>query len=99
MTGSDGVTVSIFGRDYTLRADGEESDLVELVRIVDGRMRDAATASGESSPLQVAILAALNLADDLRREREHRLRLADRAGRVADRLSDEVGKARATGVY
>jgi cell division protein ZapA len=99
MTGPDSVTVTIFGRDYTLRAEGDESYLVDLARVVDGRMQEAATASGETSPLKIAVLAALNLADELKRERERRQGLDDRADRVAERLSDEVARVRAKGVY
>jgi cell division protein ZapA len=98
MTGPDGVTVTIFGRDYTLRAEGDEGYLVELARVVDGRMKEAAAASGESSPLQVAVLAALNLADDLQREHDRRRNLDERAGHIAGRLADEVGRVRAEGV-
>ena len=98
MTGPDGVTVTIFGHDYVLRAEGDEGYLVALARVVDGRMREAATVGSESSPLQIAVLAALNLADDLQRERERRCSLDDLAGRMAGRLSDEVGRVRAEGV-
>ncbi len=98
MTGPDGVTVTIFGRDYTLRAEGDEGYLVQLARVVDDRMQEAAVVSGESSPLQVAVLAALNLADDLQRERECRHSLDERVGRIAGRLSAEVARDRAEGV-
>jgi len=93
-----GVTVNIFGRDYTLRAEGDEGYLVELARVVDDRMQEAATVGGESSPLQVAVLAALNLADDLQRERSRRHSLDDQAGQLAGRLADEVARVRAEGV-
>jgi cell division protein ZapA (FtsZ GTPase activity inhibitor) len=53
-------------------------------------MKEAANVGGESSPLQIAVLAALNLADDLQRERERRRSLDDRAGHIAGRLSDVV---------
>jgi cell division protein ZapA len=98
MAGPDGVTVTIFGRDYTLRAEGDDGYLVALARVVDDRMKEAAAGGGDVSPLRIAVLAALNLADDLQRERERRSDLDDRAGRIAGRLSDEVGKVRVEGV-
>jgi cell division protein ZapA len=98
MSGPDGVTVTIFGREYTLRAQDDQGYLVDLARTVDERMQEAATVAGETSPLQVAVLAALNLADDLKRELERGASLDDRAGRLAIRLADEVGRARAEGV-
>lgn len=98
MIGPDGVTVNIFGCDYTLRAEGDERYLIELARVVDNRMKEAATAGGDSSPLHVAVLTALNLADDLQREREQRRNLDDRAGHLAGQLSDEVVRVRVEGV-
>jgi cell division protein ZapA len=98
MTGPGGVSVTIFGREYTLRAEGDEGYLVDLARVVNGKMQEAAAASGETSPLQVAVLAALNLADELQCENEQRRNLADRAGRLAIKLADEVARVRAEGV-
>lgn len=63
--GSAGVTpVTIFGRTYRLRGDGDDAYLNELAAMVDGRMREAAGASGTADTLKVAILTCLNLADE-----------------------------------
>lgn len=56
--------VTISGRTYYLRGDGRDGYLAELASIVDGRMRDVAEATGTADTLKVAILAALNIADD-----------------------------------
>ncbi len=56
--------VTISGRTYYLRGDGKNGYLSELASIVDGRMRDVAEATGTADTLKVAILAALNIADD-----------------------------------
>lgn len=61
--------VSIFGRTYYLRGDGDTGYLAELAAEVDRKMREVAEASGTADTLKVAILAALNIADDNRQAR------------------------------
>jgi len=64
---SDGATptaVTILGRTYHLRGDSDPDYLQELAAVVDERMRAIAETTGTADTLKVAILAALNLADD-----------------------------------
>jgi len=56
--------VTILGRTYHLRGDEEPEYLQQLAGLVDRRMREVAAATGTADTLKVAILAALNLADD-----------------------------------
>lgn len=64
-TTSDGPTpVTIFGRTYSLRGGGDPEYLSRLADEVDRRMRDVAESTGTADTLKVAILAALNIADD-----------------------------------
>lgn len=61
----DGPTpVTIFGRTYSLRGGGDPAHLSRLAGEVDRRMREVAEATGTADTLKVAILAALNIADD-----------------------------------
>ena len=56
--------VTIAGRTYHLRGNGDPDYLQELASLVDARMRAIGEATGTADTLKVAILAALNLADD-----------------------------------
>ena len=56
--------VSIYGRTYQLRGNEDGDYLADLASLVDGRMRDVADATGTADTLKVAILAALNIADE-----------------------------------
>ncbi|HEX5044230.1 MAG TPA: cell division protein ZapA [Candidatus Polarisedimenticolaceae bacterium] len=56
--------VTIAGRTYHLRGNGDPAYLQELASLVDARMRTIAEGTGTADTLKVAILAALNLADD-----------------------------------
>lgn len=63
------IQVEIFGQSYNLRGEGDTSYLQELAGYVDRRMREVADATGTVDSLKVAILAALNIADEGRRDR------------------------------
>jgi cell division protein ZapA len=61
------VTVEIFGQSYPIRSALDEAYVVELAAIVDQRMRVAADAVPDGDVVRLAILAALNIADELSR--------------------------------
>jgi len=61
---NDPTPVTIFGRTYHLRGGGQADYLTRLAGMVDGKMREVAMATGTADTLKVAILAALNLADE-----------------------------------
>ena len=61
------VQVEIFGQTYNLRADGNAADVLSLAAYVDGKMREVASQTKTVDSLRVAILAALNIADERRR--------------------------------
>jgi len=61
--------VTIFGRTYYLRGEGDPGYLSELAAFVDARMRSVAEATGTADTLKVAILAALNVTDEYLRTR------------------------------
>ena len=64
MSEGTSTAVTILGRTYHLRGNGDPDYLHELASVVDARMRTIADATGTADSLKVAILAALNLADD-----------------------------------
>lgn len=63
-------TVEIFGQRLGLRADGDESRIQEIARFVDFRMREVADRSSSVDTVKIAVLTALNIADELFQERE-----------------------------
>jgi cell division protein ZapA len=65
--GSHLVQVEIYGQSYNLRGEGDSAYLQELAAYVDRRMREVAEATATVDSLKVAILAALNIADESRR--------------------------------
>jgi cell division protein ZapA len=60
------VTVDIYDQTYHLR--GEDPAYIEaLAEIVDGKMRAVSASGSTVDSLRVAVLAALNIADELMR--------------------------------
>ena len=64
------VTVDIGGQRYPIRSGLDERYIAELAAYVDQKMRAAVNAAPESDMLGLAILVALNLADDVFRARQ-----------------------------
>jgi cell division protein ZapA len=58
------ITVSIYDQTYHLRGD-DPDHIRELAEMVDGKMRAVAAHGRTVDSLRVAVLAALNLADEL----------------------------------
>jgi len=61
-------TVEIFGRRFELRGSDDGEHLEELARYVDRRMRELAEVSPQVDTAKLAVLTALNIADELFRE-------------------------------
>lgn len=57
--------VEIFGAVYHVRGEKDGAYLQELAQLVDGKMREVAGHVSTVDTAKIAILAALNLADEL----------------------------------
>ena len=57
--------IQIYGKTYSLKSSSSEMDAEEVAGHVDSRMRELATARSKTSTLDLAILAALNIAQEL----------------------------------
>jgi len=94
------VHVEIFGQSYAVRPGTDPGYVEKLAAYVDEQMKDVSRASGAVDSLRVAVLAALNLADEcarLRREAEDARRESRTAGTNVDdrvaRLARKLGAA------
>jgi cell division protein ZapA len=88
----DSTTVEIFGQTYNVRGEGDPDYLAELAQFVDTRMREVAGQVATVDPMKIAILAALNIADEFSRYRKQR---QDAAGIWIERteeISERLGK-------
>jgi cell division protein ZapA len=61
---SDGVRVEIYDQEYFMRGELDAAYIKELGRFLDARMRSIAERTQTVDSLRVAVLAALNIADE-----------------------------------
>ena len=81
---SSQTTVEIFGRRFELRASEGSERIEELARFVDRRMRELAEISPHVDTSKLAVLTALNIADEL--FKEHETEPGTRAEKVRQRV-------------
>ncbi len=82
---SRSIRVSIFGRDYNVKGGPDDEYVKMLASHVDSVMRDIADKTGTLSSARVAILAALNIADEMYKDRQ-------RLNEFAQNLSNKLGE-------
>lgn len=84
------VRVQIFGSEYRISSDTDPEHILEVASYIDQKMREIASALGLRNRSTVAILTAVNLADELFKI-EKESRQMDRSSREkADQLADSV---------
>jgi cell division protein ZapA len=88
------VSVDIYDQIYTLR--GTDAAYIErLAELVDAKMRSVSACGGTVDSLRVAVLAALNIADELVTLRARYDQLAGEQYRVEDSMrhrADSLGE-------
>ena len=93
MTDSRIIPVQIAGQRYPIRTTLEAEYVARLAAYVDERIRAAATSTATGDSVRLAVLAALNIADELFRVRESNNArdglLAERAEEL-ERILDRV---------
>jgi cell division protein ZapA len=88
------ITVEIAGQRYPIRSALDERYVTELAAYVDQKMRAASDSAPASDMLGLAVLVALNIADEFFRERDREVHpqapgLHERAMRL-ERIVDEA---------
>ena len=63
--GQESIQVKIFGTEYTLKSDADIEYVKQVAQIVDDRMQKLAESSTIKSESKLAVLTALNVADEL----------------------------------
>jgi cell division protein ZapA len=88
--------VTILGREYRVAcAEDEQAELLEAVALLDTRMREIRDKGRTAGVDRIAVMAALNIANELLRERKKPARAAGRPidAPVAQRRIRDMGDA------
>ena len=80
--GEELTRVEIYGQTYSLRGEGNQKYVQELAAYVDRKMREIAEHTTTVDSLKLAVLAAVNIADELHTVREQ---MAQQEGQVLER--------------
>jgi cell division protein ZapA len=100
------VEIKVFGQTYTVKTDAEEDYIQEVARYVNEKMDEVLKKTRSVSTMNVAILTALNIADDLLKERERKnallreveMKSKDLAEKIDIKIGGkELGKVTITG--
>ncbi len=86
------IRVNIFGSEYTLVSDNDEKYVREIAQYIDQKMREIDKNQSIKSTVKIAILAALNVADELFQERLYRQKLLTQLDEEAKKLNRELAE-------
>lgn len=90
------IKVEIYNQTYNIRGDGNNEYIQQLAAYVDVKMREIASSTLTVDSLRVAILAALNIADELhqlrKRQEQFDSQLGDRSTQCATMLDQFLKK-------
>jgi len=70
--------VRIYGAEYSIRGEADANYIKAIAEYLDSKMRDVDKNVRVDSSLKVAILASLNIANELFRERQEKIQLEDK---------------------
>jgi len=94
------VQVQICGHTYTIKGEADQEYILKVASYVDRKMREVMEKLPVASPSKVAILASLNIADELFKERTQQRQDEEQLSRRTQRLSavldDLLEEARGT---
>jgi cell division protein ZapA (FtsZ GTPase activity inhibitor) len=98
MPRSPSVPVQIYDQVYHLACDQADPQAIKrAAAFLDKKMHEAAAVAGERAPLDIAILAAMGVAEGLIKEKRKKTDLVEDADRrlrsFASRLEDQAGLA------
>jgi len=84
------IEVEIFGHRYTLKSEFPEEQVKRVAEYVDNKMKEVAEGTKSVDSLHIAILTALNIAQDYLQARGNREQLVRQIEEKTDRLEEFI---------
>lgn len=79
--------VEILGQKFTISSDAEEGYMLKVAGYVDDKMQELMQASKSAAKSNVAMLAALNIADEYHRLKDTHEAILQRLDQLSKKLS------------
>jgi cell division protein ZapA len=93
--GKETTKVTIFGVEYSITSDRDPEEVRRIAKFVDDKMWEISENNNLISTEKVAILTALNIAEDYLRTLEQRRRETERVERKATSIIKLIDETRA----
>lgn len=87
------VKIRLFGTDYDVASEADVDYTRQIGRYVDEKMHEIAKMLSLRSVSTIAVLAAVNMADELRREQALNRQMEEATAASADRLAAMIDRA------
>ena len=78
------VKVDIFGHDYVLKAEAEDGHIQRVAELVDQKMKEVSLSTSSQNVSNIAILAALNIAEEYLKIKDERAQAEVKARELAE---------------
>ncbi len=92
MSQAQSAVVNIFGKNYTLSTEGQDVEYMrQIAHMVDTHMREV-EENGQRSPLQIAVIAGLDLVDELFKMQAEYESVESDIGTRTSRLTASLGR-------
>jgi cell division protein ZapA len=79
--------VNIFGAEYVLKASENQEEIIKIAEYVDQKMQEIDRSQAINSNLKIAILAALNIAEELFQNQKYQERLNEQINHESKKLN------------
>jgi len=86
------VKVNIFGTEYPIKGDSDVNYIQDVASYVNNKMIDIEKSLTVKSSLKVAILAALNIADELYKERAEKNKFLTLLEQKSHGLNEKINR-------
>ncbi len=83
-------TVKILGNEYTIRSEAKETYIQEIAEYVNSKMQEISSSLSTSKPLQIAVLAAVHIADELFQIKQELSKLEARTSKMLEKIEKEI---------
>jgi len=84
----EGIKVEIYDQSYVMKGELDGDYVQALARMVDAKMRSIATRTRTVDTLRVAVLAAMNIADECQQLRSKMAQVEQKVAECSDVLDD-----------
>jgi len=85
--------VNIFGAEYVLKATENQEEIKKIAEYVDQKMKEIDRSQAINSNAKIAILAALNIAEELFQNQKYKERIEEEVNEESQKLNRSLQDA------